>query len=138
MVDINNGQLANIFKALFLAEKTRDSSCQYLRDGNPSCVIAHLYLIEGGNIEELAKVDAGKGHDRDIFSFLDYPQEVLFALQEASDQMKPLKELLGILFWKFFVQQKEFYRFLCEHTKTTFDDDLSDLDYHSLILPFLA
>lgn len=136
-MDINNDQLAKVFKALYLAEKTRDSSAEYLRDGKPRCVIAHLYVMEGGSVEELAKVDAGESHDRDIFSFLNYPQEMLHNLQEKSDAMHSLNELLTILFWEFSVPQKEFYRFLCEHNGVTFDDNLSDLDYHFLILPFL-
>ena len=50
---------ANVVKAIGKARKP--GGCKYVDRDKPCCVIAQLYILEGGNLEELKKFDTENG-----------------------------------------------------------------------------
>lgn len=44
----------NLYKALELA--TQPGACLYVYGGKPCCIIAQLYVLEGGKVEDMLSV----------------------------------------------------------------------------------
>ena len=80
-------QMDKLNKAIELAREP--GSCQYVTDGEPCCVIAQLYILEGGTVDELRQwrstVISHVLYEVNPPQLASYPKDLLADLQYTWD-----------------------------------------------------
>lgn len=81
----------NLYKALSLAKNP--GNCKYVQDGKPCCIIAQLFVLEGGTVEEMGEENYPEWstirrvyHDQAPPQLTKYPLELLVAMQSNWDR----------------------------------------------------
>lgn len=89
----------NLLKAIELAKGA--GSCQYIKGGEPCCVIAQLYVLEGGKVEDMegwgnnwsnTTVDAVIRKNLDNGVLKKYDRQLLTRLQNTWDNFEDDEE----------------------------------------------
>lgn len=88
-------QKEKLLKAIDLAKKP--GSCKYVIDGEPICVIAQLYVLEGGKVEDMEKwgdtvIQTIKKETEDLPALDGYDINILLDLQSYWDDEKDEEE----------------------------------------------